>query len=288
MKISSQTEYLEYAYGLEKTVDIFANAGYDAIDISQFDERFYTDTYSKDYFLEIKKYAEAKGLYFNQSHAPFSSSYEDKERTEKRFNEIVTAMKHASFLGVRNIVVHPCQHLKYDEPGNPEILFEYNMVFYNRLIPYCEEYGIKVALENMWQHTGMINHSTCSRPDEFIKYLDELNNPCFVACLDIGHAALVREDPDIFIKKLGAKRLKCLHVHDVDGTNDSHTLPRFGVINWQKVMTALAEIGYDGELTLEADGFIKKKPVELLPEYAALMAKTARSLAEVFEQSKGS
>lgn len=77
-----------------------------------------------------------------------------------------------------------------------------------------------------------------------------------------------------------------MHVHDVDGTNDSHTLPFFGVINWQKVMSALAEIGYDGELTLESDGFLKKKPRELLPDYAKLMAKSAKNLAEKFESKK--
>ncbi len=282
MKLSAQTEYTEYAFGIEKTVDIFAEAGYDAIDFSQFHERLYSDFYNKDFYLNLRKRAEDKGLYFNQSHAPFGSSFEDKEKTEKRFNEITNAIKHASYLGIRNIVVHPCQHLKYDEPKNPEILFEYNMDFYKRLIPYSEEYGVKIALENMWQYTGKIDHSTCSRPDEFIRYLDELDNDCFVACLDIGHAALVREDPDEFIRRLGNKSLQCLHVHDVDGTNDSHTLPFFGTVNWDKVMKALADIDYKGELTFESDGFIKNKPAELIPEYAKVAVETGRVLIEKF------
>ena len=50
------------------------------------------------------------------------------------------------------------------------------MKFYKSLIPYCEEYGIKVAVENMWQYPGMISHSTCSRPEEFIRYIDELDS----------------------------------------------------------------------------------------------------------------
>ncbi len=286
MKISSTTDKIALEYGLKSSVDMLSAAGYDAIDFSQFDKEIYNADFGDDYYTELRKYAESKGVYFNQSHAPFGSSFEDKERTAKRFTEITRAMKRASLLGVRNIIVHPCQHLKYNTPGNPEILFEYNMDFYSRLVPYCEEYGIKVALENMWQHTGMINHSTCSRPDEFIRYLDELNNDCFVACLDIGHAALVREDPDQFIKRLGAKRLKCLHVHDVDGTNDSHTLPFFGVVDWHKVMSALAEIGYDGEITFEADNFFNNKPVELYGDCAKLMAKTGRYLADYFEKQK--
>ena len=286
MKLSSTTDKLQEKFGIYKAVDILSEAGYDAIDFSQFNEEIYASTYGKEYYTEIRKYAEDKGLFFNQSHAPFSSSFTDEEKTAKRFDEIVTAIKRASYLGVKNIIVHPCQHLKYDVEGNPEKLFEYNMEFYKKLIPYCEEFDIRVALENMWQYTGMINHSTCSRPEEFVRYIDELNNDSFVACLDIGHAALVREDIGDFIKILGNKRLRCLHVHDVDGTNDSHTLPYFGSINWEKVMKALAEIDYKGELTFEADSFMDNKPDILLPDCAKLMAKTGKNLVSQFENYK--
>lgn len=283
MKLSSTTGHLHEIFDLKKTIDILAAAGYDAIDFSQSEKSVYEADLGKDYYTEIRKYAEDKGVYFNQSHAPFASSFQDEERTKKRFREIVESIERASFLGIENIIVHPCQHLEYAKEGNPEKLFEYNMDFYKKLIPYAEEYGVKIAVENMWQYTGYINHSTCSRPDEFIRYVDELNNDSIVACLDIGHAALVREDPDLFIKKLGNKRLKCLHVHDVDGTNDSHTLPYYGKINWDKVMKALAEIDYKGDLTFEADNFMEEKPVEILPDCTLLMAKTGKHLVSLFE-----
>ncbi len=286
MKLSTTTDRLQEKFGIYKAIDILSEAGYDAIDFSQFDKEVYGAEHSKDYYLELRKYAEDKGMCFNQSHAPFASSFEEEEKTAKRFDEIVTAIKRASYLGVKNIIVHPCQHLKYHVEGNPEKLFEYNMEFYGKLIPYCEEYEIKVALENMWQYTGMINHSTCSRPEEFVRYLDGLDNDCFVACLDMGHAALVREDIGDFVKKLGNKRLQCLHVHDVDGTNDSHTLPFFGATDWEKVMKALAEIDYKGDLTFEADSFMNNKPDVLLLDCAKLMAKTGKYLVSQFENYK--
>lgn len=284
MRLSTTTGEPAKVFGFEKAIDILASAGYDCADFSQFDEYVYEADLNKSFFIEMRKYAEFKGVSFNQSHAPFGSSFKDEERTKKRFGELTEAMKRASYLGVENIIIHPCQHLTYAKEGNPEILFEYNMDFYKKLIPYCEEYGIKVALENMWQHTGMIDHSTCSRPEEFVRYLDELDNDCFVACLDIGHAALVREDIPRFIRALGNKRLKCLHVHDVDGTHDSHTLPYFGVVEWEKVMKALAEIGYTGDLTFEADNFLRNMPTDMYADAEIFMEKTGRQLISIFEK----
>lgn len=282
MKLSTTTERLHEKFDLKKTVDILADAGYDAIDFSQCREHVHNEKCDFDYYKEIRKYAESKGVYFNQSHAPFASSYIDEAETAQRFDEIVEAIKKASCLGVENIIVHPCQHLKYDVEGNPEKLFYYNMDFYKRLIPYYEEYGVHIALENMWQRTGFINHSTCSTPEEFVKYLDSLNNECFVACLDIGHATLVRENIGEFAKKLG-KYLKCLHVHDVDGTHDSHTLPYYGNANWDKVMKALADCSYEGDLTFEADSFFRELPVELYADSQVFMVKTGRQLISQFE-----
>ena len=195
-------------------------------------------------------------------------------------------MKNASYLGVKHIVVHPCQHLDYHIEGNPEILFEYNMDFYKKLIPYAEEYDIKIAVENMWQmpRYNQIGHSTCSRPDEFIRYVDTLNNDSIVACLDIGHATLICEDADAFIRALGSKRLKCLHTHDVNINDDSHTLPFFGITNWDLVMKALADIGYEGELTYEADSFMEKLPNELYADASKYMERTGRYLINKFNE----
>ena len=277
MKLSTSTSRIERNFGLKETVKMIAEAGFDAIDFSACYEEYYTGTYDKEFYLEIKKYAEDKGVYFNQSHAPFSSSFTNEEETKKRHGEIVTAMKNASYLGVETIIVHPCQHLTYYEEGNKEKLFECNMNFYKSFISYCEEYGIKIAVENMWQYPKMISHSTCSRPEEFIKYVDEIGSPWVVSCLDIGHSVLCREDPCEFIRKLDY-RLTNLHVHDVDGIDDLHTLPFFGITDWNGVMKTLKRINYKGELTYEANGFLADKPVELYQDYLKLMAQTGRYL----------
>ena len=279
MKLSLNTSVPARVFGLRKTVEIMADAGFTALDFSAFDEEFHTDAHDRAFYEEIRKAAEDKGLCFNQAHAPFASSFADEQQTEKRFAEIVTSMKHASYLGVPHIVVHPCQHLTYDEPGVPDALFEMNMDFYRRLIPYCEEYNIKVAVENMWQYPKMISHSTCSRPEEFVRYMDGLDSH-FVACLDIGHAVLVREKPDDLIRALGKKYLQCLHVHDVNGIEDSHTLPYYGIVNWDRVAEALADIDYTGDLTYEAGSFFAGIPSQLWPHAMRYMADVGKYLID--------
>ena len=71
---------------------------------------------------------------FNQSHAPFPSTVTDELKNEEILAHITTAMKHASLLGIKTIIVHPCQHIQHADDNNAEILFEYNMNFYKKLI----------------------------------------------------------------------------------------------------------------------------------------------------------
>ena len=282
-------------YGdIKEAIDIAAEAGFDALDFGFFNIfRKYFDGESpestEEYFKEIRAYAESKGLVFNQAHAPFPSSVDDPVKTENIFWDIVRSMRNAAALGIKYIVVHPCQHLDYLKKGVPEELFEMNMKFYGRLLPFCEEYDINICVENMWRYRSnasmrKIDRSTCSEPEEFIKYIDTLASPRVFACLDIGHAALVSEDIPEFIRKLGHDRLRTLHVHDVDGTADSHTLPYYGICDWDEITQALKEIDYAGDFTYEAGNFINVLPRELALSGAKHMVNVGRYLIEKIEK----
>ena len=124
MKITTQTDILRSKFSDTGTVDILKEAGFDNIDFSFFSLKDYdvnTDKAEfKKKFTELRKYAEDKGMHFTQAHAPFSSSFADESKNELRFNEIVNSMRNASYLGIKHIVVHPCQHLTYYEEGNKE------------------------------------------------------------------------------------------------------------------------------------------------------------------------
>lgn len=284
MLLSTQTEYLASRFGDEHAIRTIAAAGFDAFDLSLFemnanpDYAMNQDNF-RDYAKHLRAVADECGIVCNQSHAPFPTSVGDEEKDEKIFQSVVRAMEAVAIVGAKIIVVHPKQHLDYRTHAAE--LKEMNMTFYRRLIPYCEKFGIKVATENMWQYNttaGHIKDSVCSRPYEFADYLNELNSPWIVACLDIGHTVLTNESLSHCIRTLGAKHLQALHVHDNDHRNDSHTMPFLGKIDFTEFTSTLREIGYQGDFTFEADAFFHSMPDEILPEAYALLHKTGRHL----------
>lgn len=290
MLCSTHSHLLSYQVGEEGAIRILAEAGFEAFDLSMFSQvndpahPFGGDAY-REAALNLRRVADEIGIVCNQAHAPFPSSTGDQEEDEKIFHSIVRAMEIAALVGAKVIVVHPKKHLPY--PEQAEELKALNVTFYRRLVPYCERFGIKVAMENMFRtvpNEVRKQPSTCSTPEEFCAYIDEIGSPWIVACLDIGHAAVLGKDPVDFIRALGPDRLQALHVQDNDGVGDDHTLPFFGSIDYLAVMDALREIGYRGDLTLEAENFLKPVPQELRPAAEAFMYRTADFLRQRFQK----
>ena len=203
------------------------------------------------------------------------------------FERIVRSIEISGVVGAKCIVVHPMHHLPYAD--NADLLKEMNMEFYRSLAPYAKSFGVKIALENMWQRdseTKQIVVSACSRTKEFADWIDTLNDGCFTACLDLGHCGLYGYDAAEMIKGLG-ERLGALHVHDNDYQSDSHTAPYLGKMHWDTICDALAKIGYKGDFTLEADNFFNPFGEELAPSAARFLHDIGRNLINRIEKAQG-
>jgi sugar phosphate isomerase/epimerase len=290
MLLSTTTGFISKTHSIADTVKIIKNAGFDAYDLTfcglPKDHYFFGED-RLEKAKELRAYADSLGIVCNQAHAPFPSSVGDPERDEAIFESIVRSMEVASVLGAKIIVVHPKQHLIYAE--HAEELFEMNVEFYERLMPYAKKLNVIVATENMWQWNNSAKSctdSTCSRAWEFNRYIDAIGSPYLTGCLDLGHVGLVGADLVKMIKLMGGDRIKALHVHDNDKKNDSHTLPYAsdGTVNWDDVTAALKEIGYQGDLTYEADSFMIRFPAELYPDCERLMHAVGRHLIKMIEQ----
>lgn len=283
MQLVTTTEELARAFGDEECIRILARAGFDAIDWGFFDmvsgQGLFCQDGWKEHTLKLKALAQECGIGFSQAHAPFPSLLGEEPFDTVNMERILRSMQAAALMGVKNIIVHPVHHVPY--PTNKAFLWKKNLEFYRSLIPYCEEYGIRVCAENMWQYDEKrqcIIESVCSWPEEFCDLLDELDSPWITGCLDIGHTALTGIDPVDFIRMMGKKRIQALHVQDVDHLHDCHTIPFTESLDWEAIAGALAEIGYEGDFTFEADDFLLKLPKPLKEDGSILMAKIGRYL----------
>ena len=287
MLVSCPTEFLEDRLGgTDKAIELLAEAGFDAFDITLCYAARENTTHwlSRDNWKEeamrLKAVADKAGIVCNQSHAPFPSSVGDEQKDAAIYDCIIRSMEAAAILGAKIIVVHPKQHLNYAE--NKEKLRQINIEFYRSLVPYCEKFGIKVATENMWQWNDKAKHpidSTCSRAPEFCDYIDSVGSEWIVGCLDVGHTLLVGADNGDFIRRMGKDRLQALHIHDVTFTSDSHTLPYTQNNDFGAITAALCQIGYEGDITFEANSFYRKLPDCLFPAAARFMCEVGRQLA---------
>jgi sugar phosphate isomerase/epimerase len=273
-------------FGIKRSVEIIMDAGFPAIDITMHSPAtFFLEDDYRQTARELREMTDARGVVFNQAHAPFGGGYDNY--TQNLVPTFPRAFEFASLCGIKNVIVHPLQRGRYY--GHAEELFEMNMEFYTGLAPLAKENGIKIAIENMWQRNPQskyIRDDVCADPVELARYYDTLNDPeAFTVCLDLGHVAICGREPEDAIRTLGS-RIGALHVHDVDYVSDLHTLPGIGKVNWKEVCRALADVDYKGEITLEADYFMKNMDDELIPMAERMLEVSARHLAEQVEAFK--
>lgn len=281
MVLSTQTDIAGKRFGEEKAICWICEAGFDAVDYSMFhmqDDNCVLNTaeYEK-HVLELKKIADGYGRFFNQAHAPFPSyKVNDEEYNKKIFPKILRSIEIAGILGVKNIVVHPTDFRK-----NSEDNLKLNAEYYNRMAPVCREYGVKIAVENMfgWDRRRECHVTNiCSEGKEFAEMVDMLDPELFTSCVDIGHGGLIGTTAADMIRELGHDRLGCLHVHDNDYKKDRHLPPYFCDLDWEEITQALADIDYMGDFTFEADNLFLNFPEEVMPAAYGLLHSIGRCL----------
>lgn len=282
MKLVTQTEALSDRFGDEAAVRILCESGFDGIDYSMFmmkdDDCILNTSEYKNHAKKLAVIAESYGVTFEQAHAPFPSAKDGNcEYNQKMHEKLKRSLEVAGLLDAKICVVHPVQF--------KENQFEQNMELYSKLEPYAADYGVKIALENMWgrdKELDRIVPNVCSVAEEFNRYVDAVNPEHFTACLDLGHCGLVGDNAGAMIRQMG-KRLGCLHVHDNDHIHDSHTFPYTAKMDWDDILRALGEIDYQGNFTFEADYFMDNFPDDLLAACERFLHDVGRSMMRKIE-----
>lgn len=290
MRISTTTGEIADRLGSDElAIRAIAKAGFDACDFSMWSVPWHhglwdeTDAVFDAYFTHLREVAEACGLEIFQTHGPFPSAIGEAAEDAHRLLALRRAIRAASLLGSRYIVIHPAKHMdNLPDPGHT-IAHTYNRAMFEALKPDLKAAGVQLALENMfgWNiATKRAEPCYLSDATEMLALLEALGEAQFCFCMDIGHAKLVDQSPAEMLRRLG-RHVAVLHVHDNDGLHDDHTLPFLGTADWTAVCRALGDIGYHGTMNMEADAFVPKFPKGMELHVLRWIAETARKLADM-------
>lgn len=122
-----------------------------------------------------------------------------------------------------------------------------SMTALTELKDYIAASKIYVALENVW-------NGFFTSPFHMNSFIDELQCEYIGAYFDVGNVVAFSE-PEHWIEILGS-RIKKIHVKDfqrIAGINRGGVFVNLleGSVNWEKVIKALKDVGYDDYLTAE-------------------------------------
>lgn len=208
--------------------------------------------------------AQRLGLDFPQAHAFIYRTSESTDMTLDRpwYEErIRRSIRVAGMLNIPWIVIHPadfCFDISYDFEKNRS----FNLSYWAPFVDLAIQCGVGIAFENLYP-SGRLPQRYCSDYQELIDLADSFNTDHVGICWDTGHAAVAGQDQPAALRAIGS-RLKALHIHDNHqrAKGDEHLIPYLGTLNWDKILHALGEIGYDRTFSFE----IKQGSAMMPPE----------------------
>lgn len=308
MRIGNVNSLFTQLGNIEECYRIAAEIGYTAIDLSVSDkwsvvqinknemygffDQSIEDLYA--YYRPYKEAANANGLTIHQMHAPFPSMKVGKDEMNAYIHmTFEKCIQLASLLECRYLVAHP---IYIDAHKSVEEDFKVN---YDLFVTYAEllkSTGVTLCIENVYYYSnGRI--VSCSGSDSafLVRLVEALNatakSECFGLCYDVGHANITGKDHYQEILAYG-KHLKVLHIHDTDGTFDTHLIPytsRFTDCpgtDWTGILKALAKIEYNGCINFESDGGINGFPKEVRCDALRLNASIGKYFVDRINQYK--
>lgn len=113
------------------------------------------------------------------------------------------------------------------------------------VVPYAEEKGITLAIENVWNKFLL-------SPREMVQFVDSFGSEFVKSYFDIGNI-VIYGFPQHWVKSLG-KRIKRVHIKGfaMKGFESfAWTQLLESTIDWKAVVSALKEVGYESWITAE-------------------------------------
>lgn len=155
------------------------------------------------------------------------------ELADKSVTFLCNIISKASDIGINKFIIHASGEPIPDEDRATRMKRAKESLAI--LAEFAAKHGGVIAVEDLPRTCLGRNSDEIS---ELISVDDRLR-----VCFDTNH--LLSEDPIEFIHKLGDKIIT-MHVADYDFINERHWLPGEGKLDWNAILQALKDIGYNG------------------------------------------
>lgn len=209
----------------------YAKQGLDAIEICpKWPDYKYID------YRQVASLAKQYGIMLWSCHLPFQAVDLASSNAPWRvcsLEYVCEIIRQCSEIGIRKFVAHAGMEEEITEDKSARIEVAKDSLY--KLAEFAAQYDSVICVEDLPRNT--VGNSTAEILD-LISVNDKLR-----VCCDTNH--LLTEDVIAFIKRVGDK-IVTLHVSDYDLTTERHWLPGEGKIDWNKLIAALVEIGYEG------------------------------------------
>ncbi len=189
--------------------------------------------------------AQAAGLrihsVMNQSHWRYPLSSPNPEDVEACVRGIRASFSQAQMYGADGVLLVPAV-VRSDTTY--EQAWERSQAEIRKLIPLAERHDVTLAIEEVWNKFLLTAR-------DFRQFIDEFNHPLIQAYFDVGnivHYAV----PEHWIRELGSRIVK-VHLKDYSRRDGFVNLGE-GDVDWPAVQSALRDVGYTAEATVELRG----------------------------------
>ena len=176
----------------------------------------------------------------------------DPDATVRRegLEGLKTALRDAKAYGATTVLLVPAvvnAEVAYD------VAYKRSQAEIRKALPLAEELGVKIAIENVWNHILM-------SPMEMARYIDEIDSPWVGAYFDIGNVVNYGW-PEHWVRVLGPRIFK-LDIKEYSREKRDKEGPFAGFrvklgegdVDWPAVRDALRLIGYTGWASAEVRG----------------------------------
>jgi len=238
---------LPQSWSVDDKFKLVADLGYDGVEIL---------TTPEEDVEVIRAGAEKAGVRIHsvmiRDHWDFPLSSDNPDVVKKSLDCLTQSLHNAKAFGADTVLLVPAvvtPQTRYAQA------WERSQRQIRTVLPLARELGIIIAIEN-------VGNRFLLSPLEFVRYIDEFNDPFLQAYFDVGNCIYLGGYPQDWIPTLGP-RIKKIHLKDCKAKEHQFVSLREGDVAWPLVRQALADIGFSGFCTLEPNYHVpeaKKNP----------------------------